>query len=113
MILKNERDKAFMSIHDISQEIQNMKSKAKKFEVLIFLIGEMDHNTRNKSSDYQNIEFQGSFGCEELSRRLKNEGHIKLNLPKISLDNVLDLQKSESFVNRCNKRKICDPYSFC
>lgn len=46
----------------------------------------------------QPFEFQGSFG--DLP-----EKQPRLHLPKISLDSVLDLQKSESFVSRCQKRK--------
>ena len=55
------------------------------------------------------FEFQGSFGGEQLYRKFEQEGirditntQKRLQLPKISLDSVLDMQKSESFVNRCN-----------
>ena len=87
LILKNEREKQFLSIENLQEEIKSMKC-------------EVDRPPRNKSGDFKEFEFGGSFGGDELSKML-HQDRTKLTLPKISLDSVLDMQKSESFVNRC------------
>jgi hypothetical protein len=58
LILKNEREKTFESIKNISEEITTLKCKA---ETIIILLAEVDPHrmTRNEQKEF---EFQGSFG---------------------------------------------------
>ena len=107
MILKSQRERAFQSIQDITEEINHIKSK--QSYGLTSIIGEVGKSSRNtaKVTDIQAFEFEGSFGGEYLSKELKSikATQQKLQLPKISLDSVLDMQKNESFVSRCQKCK--------
>lgn len=68
-------------------------------------IGEINTSKTRNAGKEMMFEFQGSFGGDELHSNLESAQRSKLKLPKISLDSVLDLQKSEAFNNRCQKCK--------
>ena len=55
MILKNEREKAYMSIQDITDEINIMKRERR-------LTSGDRQQTRNTFSNSKQFEFEGSFG---------------------------------------------------